>query len=322
MNTTLLAYQTLAWLSQKLPHKTIRYLANRLAEIAPRLDSGRALIVERNLKRCYGNELGAKQKRELISEVYKTYARYYVDSARLVELSEQQVLAGITTENAHLITESIQRGKGTILVLPHVGGWEWAGSWLARCVGATVTAVVEPIANEELRNWMKNWRESVGMQILAINPKITSQLIERLRDNHVLCLLSDRNLGTGGVEVDFFGEKTMVPAGAATLALRTGATILPVAVYHQGNKNHVYVRPAISPQRTGRLRQDVQRLTQIITSELEQLIKKAPTQWIVLQPNWPSDHKALKYQKATNALKRASLQRPKNPGETQEATCQ
>jgi KDO2-lipid IV(A) lauroyltransferase len=45
----------------------------------------------------------------------------------------------------------------------------------------------------------------------------------------------------------------------------------------------------IQVERRGRLRDDVARITQVLANELESLIRKAPEQWHLLQPNWPSD---------------------------------
>ena len=39
----------------------------------------------------------------------------------------------------------------------------------------------------------------------------------------------------------------------------------------------------------GSLRDDVQRITQLLAIELEALIRAAPEQWHLFQPNWPSD---------------------------------
>ena len=41
------------------------------------------------------------------------------------------------------------------------------------------------------------------------------------------------------------------------------------------------------------MRFDIERVTQNMASVMEMQIRRAPTQWIVLQPNWPSDHDAL-----------------------------
>ena len=105
----------------------------------------------------------------------------------------------------------------------------------------------------------------------------------------MVVLLCDRHVGGGGVEVEFFGEKTLLPAGPATLALRTGAPLCPAAVYIQGNGVYGVLRPLLKVERQGRLRDDVQRITQELAYEFETLIRKAPEQWHLLQPNWPSD---------------------------------
>ncbi len=66
---------------------------------------------------------------------------------------------------------------------------------------------------------------------MPIGPDVSRIVLKALRDNRIVCLLSDRDLTGDGVEVEFFGERTTLPAGPATLALRTGAALLPVAVY-------------------------------------------------------------------------------------------
>jgi phosphatidylinositol dimannoside acyltransferase len=106
----------------------------------------------------------------------------------------------------------------------------------------------------------------------------------------VVCLLSDRDISGDGGDVEFFGERTTLPGGPATLALRTGAALLPAAVYFQGRRDHLaIVRPPVPVERAGRLRDDVARITQVLAHEFEELIRAAPEQWHLMQPNWPSD---------------------------------
>jgi phosphatidylinositol dimannoside acyltransferase len=94
-----------------------------------------------------------------------------------------------------------------------------------------------------------------------------------------------------GVEVEFFGERTMLPAGPATLALRSGATLVTAATYfgHRSDEHLTVVCPPVPIERAGKLRQDVQVATQSLARQLEELIRRAPTQWHLMQPNWPSD---------------------------------
>jgi len=291
---TLGAYKVIAGAARLLPHSVMTGLSRvATASIAP-LSPERKLIVERNLARSTGRQLCKDELADGVAAVFRAYARYYTDTARLPGLSAEAVDEGFSYEGFRHIQDGHAKGKGTILVLPHVGGWEWAGSWLNKVPGYEVTAVVEPLENQEVREWMQGWRESVGMQILPLGKGLGSELLKRLKANHVVCLMSDRNLGDGGVDVEFFGETTQLPGGAATLALRTGATIVPVAVYHRGLQNHAICEPPIAVERHARMRDDINRITQNIAEVLEMQIKRQPTQWIVLQPNWPSDHLALK----------------------------
>ena len=130
------------------------------------------------------------------------------------------------------------------------------------------------------------------MNVVPLGPGAGTTVMRALKDNHVVCLLADRDLHGGGPEVEFFGERTSMPPGPATLALRTGAPILPTAVYFTGrvDGHFGWVRPPLPVERVGaRLRDDVQRITQDLAHELEILIRRAPSQWHMFQPNWPSD---------------------------------
>jgi KDO2-lipid IV(A) lauroyltransferase len=65
--------------------------------------------------------------------------------------------------------------------------------------------------------------------------------------------------------------------------------LLPIAIYDHPGGCHGVVRPAVPAVRQGRLRDDVTRVTQLLAAELEVLISRAPEQWHLLQPNWPTD---------------------------------
>lgn len=245
--------------------------------------------VERHLQRIDPSLKGLALRRAT-QQAFDSYARYYVESARLPSLSMKTVERGIFVEGYDHVAAALDQGNGCILALPHLGGWEWAGRWLAARVKG-VTVVVEAIHPPELFDWFADLRRDLGMNVVALGPSAGGAVIRALRNNEIVCLLSDRDIQGGGIEVEFFGERTTLPAGPATIALRTKAPILPAAVYFTDRVNgHVgLVRPPISFDRQGTLREDVARVTQLIAKELEILIRRAPEQWHCFQPNWPSD---------------------------------
>ncbi len=280
---------------QLLPVRLVEFAGRLLAGAVALFGSDRRLIVERNLRRAApgGVVPAGAALRRAVRETFAAYARYYIDSARLPTLSPAEVDAGFTFTDYDNIADAQRTGPGTILALPHVGSWEWAGVWLAQRPGLRVTAVVEPIEHQELFEWMVGFRCRIGMNVVAAGPQALGTLTQALHDGHVVCLLCDRDIGGGGVEVDFFGERTTLPAGAAVLARRTGAAIVPTVVYHRMGKCHAVTSPPVVVSREGRLREVVAAATQSLAGQLEDMIRAAPTQWHLMQPNWPSDRQAL-----------------------------
>lgn len=239
--------------------------------------------------------LGPLRLRRAAQEAFDSYSRYWLESFKLPHLSKRAVARGMSVDGYHHVTEALAAGNGVILALPHLGGWEWAGRWLVDN-GLTVTVVVERLEPPELFDWFAGLRIDLGMNVVGLGPSAAAEVLAALRRNDVVCLLCDRDIQRTGVEVEFLGERTTLPAGPATLHVRSGAPILPTAVYFTDRTDgHLgLVRPPIEFTRTprsegGGLRDDVARLTQLLADELGALIRRDPTQWHLLQPNWPSD---------------------------------
>jgi KDO2-lipid IV(A) lauroyltransferase len=248
-------------------------------------------MAARHLRRVYGPRLGSRDLRRRVDEAFASYGRYWADSLRLPALRPDQILAGITYEGFEYIAAGEAAGRGTILALPHLGGWEWAGTQLA-LTGHPISVVMEALEPPDVFEWFVSFRQRLGMQVITAGPGAAAACTRALADNHLLCLLCDRVVsGVASTEVEFFGEKTLLPAGPVTLALRTGASLLPCAVYFGSTSDEhlAVVRPPLPLRREGRLRDDVRAWTQVLASELEVLIGQAPTQWHLMQPNWPGD---------------------------------
>ncbi len=294
---TLAAFRVGAALAGGLPGPASRALAEVAGLVAADLPdrmagvgmAGRRAMVRRHLRRV-GVGPAAGGRRE-VEDVFASYARYWAESLRLPSLDAATVSAGMRLRDFGHVDAALDAGRGVILALPHLGGWEWAGRWLAD-TGRRVSVVVEALRPPEVFEWFVDFRSRLGMDVIPVGPGAAAASLAALGANRVLCLLCDRVVGdVPGIDVPFFGEVTRLPAGPVTLSLRTGAPVVPVAVYfgRRTDDHVVVVRPPLRLERRGRFRADVADGTARLAAALEPLIAAAPTQWHLLQPNWPSD---------------------------------
>jgi phosphatidylinositol dimannoside acyltransferase len=251
---------------------------------------------ERHMRRVLASECAegvepdAALVRRWSRRTYGEYARYWVDGARLPFVDEAGVRGRFRFESGEeIIREAVAQGRGVVMALPHVGSWEWGGAWLA-LEDMPMTAVMERLEPPALFEWFVNQRAEMGLTAVPLGDGSSAAVLRALREGVVVGLVSDRDLVGNGVEVSFFGERTTLPGGAATLALRTGAVLLPVVVYSgPGNWHTGVVHPPLDTTRSGSLRADVARVTQELAVCFEEFIRRRPEQWHLYQPNWPSD---------------------------------
>ena len=252
---------------------------------------------ERHMRRVLASECvpgvepDAALVRRLSRRSYQATGRYWLEGARLPSTPPATVSARMSLEgeSAENVRAAMAEGRGVVMALPHVGSWEWGGTWLA-LQGWPMTAVVERVDSTRLFEWFVEQRAKMGLTAVPLGEGASPALLKALKRGGLVGLVSDRDVAGNGVEVEFFGEKTTLPGGAATLALRTGALLLPVVVYSgPGNWHTGVVHPPLDTTRRGSLRADIGRLTQELATLFEEYILRHPEQWHLYQPNWPSD---------------------------------
>ena len=282
------AYRAAARVAQVLPVPLAEGLAWTAGQTLPHLSPAQRAIAARHQQRLAGGHLSPRELNSRVEQVFRNYARYWVDMMRMNGASTAEVNAGIRASNAAVVDRALEAGNGVIMAMPHVGAWDYGGAWVAHRWG--LTTVAERVEPPELFEWFTEQRTRNRMRVLALDDPLTgAELVGTLRRNGVVGLLCDRDLGGTGVPVSFFGEQTTMPAGPATLSLRTGAAIVPNVVYQRDGYVEGVIKPAIRFERSGKLRADIAALTQLVANELETMIAAEPTQWHVLQPIWPSD---------------------------------
>ena len=282
-------YTTLGRALGALPEPLALWAAARVGDVMFVVRRQHREMITRNLRRVLGGDTDDAVLDLWARRAFGAYARYWVEGARLGSTPMSEVLQRFVADGFEHLVDAMAAGNGVVLALPHVGSWEYGGAFLAG-KGYPMTAVAERIEPPELFDYFVEQRAAMGLTIVPLDADSGSAMIKSLRDGKLVGLLCDRDLLENGIEVEFFGETTTMPAGPATLAMRTGARLLTSAVYSgPGRDHHAVVQPPIDTCRTGSFRTDVQRITQEIATRFEGLIRQAPEQWHVFQPLWPVD---------------------------------
>jgi len=243
--------------------------------------------LRKNLARVIGVP-PAEVPGSLIRASLASYARYWREAFRLPSM-DHQVLArrlNDAVEGGENVVAALEAGRGAILALPHSGNWDMSGVWLTNIYGNFAT-VAERLKPESLYKRFLDYRESLGFEVLPLTggerPPFEI-LAERLRGNGLVCLMSDRDLTRSGVQVDFFGEPTRLPAGPAKLALATGAALLPTHPWFKPDVTVTTVHPPLDLS-SG----DVNVVTQALADQFAIDIAAHPADWHMLQPQWIAD---------------------------------
>lgn len=242
--------------------------------------------LRKNLARVIGRP-PAQVPASLMRASLESYARYWREAFRLPSMDHHALGRALGRSIAHLdyLDAGLAAGRGVVLALPHSGNWDMAGVWLAQNHG-TFTTVAERLKPESLYQRFIAYRETLGFEVLPLTGSRPpfEVLCERLRDNKIVCLMAERDLTRTGVQVDFFGEPTRMPAGPARLAIDTGAALLPAHCWFEPDGWGFLVDPPLDV-RSG----DVAAITQQLADRFAINIAAHPEDWHMLQPQWLAD---------------------------------
>ncbi|MFG2103759.1 phosphatidylinositol mannoside acyltransferase [Micromonospora sp. S4605] len=290
MNLTELGYVAGWRVIRALPRPVVAAAFRAGADRAHRRGGGGTDRLRANLRRVVGPDLPEPELDELVRAGLRSYARYWMEAFRLPSLSRREILAGFRLDGEELLAADVAARRGAVVALPHAGNWDAAGAWVA-ATGWPITTVAERLKPEGVYQRFLAFRRSLGMEILPTHGgdrPAFDVLVDRLRAGAVVPLLADRDLSARGVEVDFFGARTRMPAGPALLALRTGAPLYVASMWYEPDAARASLAgplPVPGPEE-GPLDERVRSLTQRIADSLAAGIARHPEDWHMLQRMW------------------------------------
>ena len=238
-----------------------------------------------NMRRVLGPDAPSWEVDRRVRAVFQHYARYLIDVLCLPSMGRAELERAVDVVGWEHIPAALGRGKGMLLVTGHIGNWDLPAALLA-ARGYPVNAIVERLEPPAWNERVQEIRERVGLKAIPMETG-AREMFACLQRNEVLAILMDRPLAEGGVPVRFFGRPTRAPEGIASLALRTGASVVGAVGLRRGGRFVAVVSPPLQFEPSGDRERDVQALTQLLFDWLERQVRQHPDQWYQFRDMWP-----------------------------------
>jgi KDO2-lipid IV(A) lauroyltransferase len=269
----------LSLIQRSLPEQARETIEGVAGKLLAYLQTGRRSMVEYNL-----DKLGIDNTGEISGRTIENWTYCLSDQIRSLWMSGKELTKMVKDQASKNLARGLNENRGVVLIGPHLGNYELAGSYLA-AKGFPIRAVVEEIGGGHTSS-VNRIRKRFGMGVTPYSD--VEMMLRILRAGKVLVLLADRDIGGNGMEVRFGKSMRKAPMGPALLALRTGAVIQTgYFVRVPGNQRYLcVVHPPMDLRLSGSLRGKAEILTQRISRDLAAMVKRHPAQWFCFQDEW------------------------------------
>lgn len=223
---------------------------------------------------------------------FQNYAVYLVDFLRFLYQDQASIQRRVVFDRWEEL-EAQRTGNGIVFMTMHFGNWDLGAAILA-LKGFPISAIADSFANHRLDRLVVGSREHLGMRVISAG-RTGPDVLRALRRNNVVAMLVDIPQHSG-VRVTFFGHTIAVPDGPARIALRAGASVVAAALprIHPWDDRVRAEVAAVPFTPSGDPDRDVQGLTQAVFTQLEQFVRRDPSQWYIFRRLWlPEDERQI-----------------------------
>lgn len=179
------------------------------------------------LRQVVGDDMPEAEFKKLVWENMKySWARRYVDFAAVPKYGQAYFDKHVTVKGLERYQAAADQGKGVIIVSLHIGSPLIAWLCVLPRLGISAMGGARRIFDKRTSEILKKYFEVHGMRVywsdFAMEP-----IMEQLHNKGTVVILADHITSPRGLRVTYLGRDTLMPAGAAITAYRTGAVLIP-----------------------------------------------------------------------------------------------
>ena len=272
-----------------MPKATIPAVARACGVTLNRVLSGRRKVVASNVALAYGDDPSAPDSHELSKKVFTNLCRSFLELTHLPHSrSKMDAMFSCRTPTAMQDLQELIRDDGPVIFAAfHFGAYESLPA-IAAHLGIPATSLVRPLDNPYLNRFLTRKRSPVGQRV-ASNRGGIRELVSDLKSGRSVAVLVDLNMRRkNAIFVNYFGVPAATAPTAALLAWRTGRPLVP-CFGHRGIKPmnfEIDICRPLWPDHSSSRENELKRLLQEATSELESRVRETPDQWMWTHRRW------------------------------------
>jgi len=298
---------TLFWslksLSCILPKGTKVTIAKGIAWLFYKLHKRYYLIARANLDFIYAERLSNSEKEQIIKDMFFNLAQNFGSFIENQNISKEKLLQKVTFKNDKILLDAIASDKPIIFITAHQSNWEI----LPLAISAKYQPLVgvgRPLKQVWLDKVLKKNRQQFDIEMISKHGAMM-KMVKTVKAKKLLGLLVDQNLE--GVEVEFFGKKTIHTHSAAILAMKYDAIVIPAFITRIGFEQYVatFYEP-ITVQKSGKEEQDIISHTQKQAEITQKIIEQSPHEWLWIHRRWKQTYPEIYNFKKTKSLQMES----------------
>ncbi len=273
--------------ANRVPRKTWLTFCGGLGSFAGWCAVGQRKLAVKHLTIAFGNEKTPKEIRKLSFEMFKMLGKNVGDVIRAAPINTLEGLEKVVVmKGMENCEKALKTGRGVVFVACHLGAFELQITSMA-LRKFNFMVIGTPLKDKRLNDLMWKHRNRNGTNAVE-RDKATFPMLKTLKAGGSVALLIDQDTNkVKNTFVNFFGRPASTPIGAALMAIKTGAIVMP-AFSHLGEDGmqHIEIMPEIPVRITGNEEEDIQYNTQIFTNYIEERIRKYPAQWLWMHERW------------------------------------
>ena len=236
-----------------------------------------------NIAAAFGSQLSDSAVEDTARRTLRNFLRSCIEIAIALEISDRELRSSIPIVGSEHLDAALAKGAGVLVLSANLGNFFLVGTRLA-IEGYANSVLINQPSDKRLAELMDNYRLQVRQKTIHAHPRREAlrALHHSLRRNEITLIISDEYRGGQGVEASFFGRTVVARRGPATLALRTGAAIVPAYMIRQGNGSlKLIIEPELKLDRSGKGAAQINENVIRMTEWLERTVRTYPDQW-----NW------------------------------------